>query len=720
MAFLAICLMTGRKTDSEGAGGKHVPWMERAIFGAACALVIGIFAWSAEPGFLELSNPRAEDAYYNLLVQGFRAGQLNVNRTPAPGLAQLPNSYNPAANAPFVWDKSHLSYEMSYYQGKLYLYFGVTPALALFWPYEMLTGHYLSHRNAVVLFVGLGFLAGAGLLYGLWRRYFPETSIWVVTAGVLALGLVSGIVEMLAACGVYEVARTCGFAFAMLSLGAIWRALHEPERQVTWLALASLAYGLAVGARPSLLFGAIILLVPLARAQFGERISGPRIGLLLAAVVPLTLIGLGLMLYNFRRFGSPFEFGWHYQLTNSQNTAARQFSLSYLWFNFRFYFLEPVRWIGNFPFLEGRPTPPPPSGYLGTGADYSGIWSNYPVTWLALAAPLAWRGRQEAGTLRWFMIAAFLLFAACALTLCLFFAASSDYETDFLPAGLLLAVAGIFGLERALAPLPAWRRAARCGWGLLLVYSILFNTLAAVQAHATANYLAGNTFLHLDDAKQAIKHFQIATFLQPASAGSHNGLATALSLTGRTNEAVAEYQKALQLQPDFPEADNNLGFAFLQAGRSDEAIPYFQKALEFEQSFHVYYGLACAYRQEKMGAQAVANFQKAIQLEPHFIPARCKLAWMLATWPEASVRDGNQAVALAREANRLSGDKDPQVLRTLAAACAETGRFSDAVATARTALELATAEPNPNLAHELQTEIGLYRTNSPCRSESGP
>ena len=78
---------------------------------------------------------------------------------------------------------------MSYYKGKLYLYFGVTPALVLFWPYVTLTGHYLSDKDAVVIFFALGFLVAAGLLRAVWRRYFPEVSIWVATVGLLALGL---------------------------------------------------------------------------------------------------------------------------------------------------------------------------------------------------------------------------------------------------------------------------------------------------------------------------------------------------------------------------------------------------------------------------------------------------------------------------------------------------------------------------------------------------
>ena len=144
----------------------------------------------------------------------------------------------------------------------------------------------------------------------------------------------------------------------MLALAAIWRTLQEPKGQTSWLGLASLAYGLAIGSRPSLLFGAIILLVPVAQAWpvATEPGSYRRAGLLLAAaIIPLTVIGLGLMLYNNLRFDNPFEFGWHYQLATAYlSNTAKQFSPHYSWMNFRFYFLEPMRWSGHFPFFEGH------------------------------------------------------------------------------------------------------------------------------------------------------------------------------------------------------------------------------------------------------------------------------------------------------------------------------------------------------------------------------
>ena len=541
---------------------------------------------------------------------------------------------------------------------------------------------------------------------------------------MLALGLVIVTQKVLTLwCNVYEIAIVCGFAFTMVSLAAIWCALHDAKRQVLWLLMASLAYGLAIGSRPSSLFGVIILLMPVAQAWRAatEPSSRRRVGLLLvAAIGPVMLIGLGLMLYNTLRFDNPFEFGWHYQLAAGyRSNIAQQFSLHYLWFNFRFYFLEPMRWSGHFPFLHAIPLSPLPSGYYGVGEPYSGILGNYPLVWLALAAPVVWRGRpvEVVSVLRWFVAAVFLFFVICALTICLFFSASSRYELDFLPALILLAVIGILGLERALVSSPVWRRIARWGWCLLLAYSVVFNILASVEAHAVSNYLVGNTLLNQRRVDKAVEHFQKALALQPESAAFHAGLGSAFYQKRRMDEAIIEYQKALEIKPDFAEAHKTLGDTLLQIGRVDEAIVHYRKAVELRPGLvEVYNNLGNAFCRKRMTAEAMAYYQKAIELQPQFIPAQINLAWMLATWPEPSVRNGSKAVALAGKANELLKGQDSRILRTLAAAYAEAGRFPEAVLTAKQALALAVTQSNTKLTNVLQMEIELYQTNSPCRS----
>src|SRR5207248_9554181 len=101
---------------------------------------------------------------------------------------------------------------------------------------------------------------------------------------------------------------------------------------------------------------------------------------------------------------------------------------------------------------------------------------------------------------------------------------------------------------------------------------------------------------------------------------------------------------------------------------------------------------------------------------PGHMNAEVNLAWILATAPDASMRDGAKAVSLAEDVARRAGHANAIVLRTLAAAYAETDRFSEAIETAEQAIYLTKATGNDGLAIELERNIAAYRLNQPIRS----
>ncbi len=596
----------------------------RKLLAAVCVLVIGVYAYMAQSGLLELLSPSAADTYYNLLVRGLRAGQLSLKKEVPPGLAQLADPYDATANAPYRLMPNRL-HDLSYYRGRLYLYHGVTPALLLFWPFVALTGHYLLHRQAVAIFCAIGFLASVGLLYALWRRYFAKVSVGVVAACALALGLATGAPVLLSQADVYQVPLCCGYMLMMLALGAIWRALHEPERRCRWLAAASVACGLAIGARPSLLFAAVILLVPVASAWRDRRRVWTA---LLAATVPMILIGLGLMLYNFLRFGSPFEFGVRYLLAGDTHPSSVQgFSLRYLWFNLHLYFLKSVGWSAQLPFVRKMAVPPPPPGHGNVEAPF-GILMNVPVTWLALAVPLAWRNRSgpAASSLRWFVTAVVLLFCVDTLTIGLYYYTSVRYEVEFLPALLLLAVIGILGLEDALADRPAWRHAGRWIWGSLLGFSVVFNLLASVGYHAEAHDVLGVKLFQAGKVPEAIEQYQQALRLYPGYAKAHLNLGIALGQTGRVQEEIEQYQQALRLYPDYAKAHRNLGIALEQRGRVQEAIEQYQQALRLNPNdAEMHNNLGTTLARTGRATEAIEHFEEAVRINPDYVEAHFNL-----------------------------------------------------------------------------------------------
>ena len=616
-------------------------WVRRAIFAGVCAAVIAIFAAIANTVGAALEwNPNPAMANYNLLVRGFQAGQLNLKREVPPGMATLPDPYDPVANAAYRHAPDNL-HDTSYYRGKLYLYFGAVPALVLFWPWVALTGHYLFPRVAVIIFCAVGFLASAGILLAARRRYFPNTGAGVLSACALALGLATGIPVLLQRPGLCEVPISCGYAFAMLALAAVWRALHEPERRGRWLAAASLSYGLAVGSRPSLLFGAAILLIPIAQAwrrtEEGLAKHSParlRVGLLAAVAGPIGAIGLALIGYNLLRFGNPLEFGQHYQLAGIRLGRAPTFSLRYLWFNFRVYFLQPEHLRGHFPFIRNISFPALPAGYnqLENPFPY-GLLANVPLAWLALfrAFSLFRRFRFSPSPFRWFLGAVGLFGGISALTLCFYWGACARYEAEFLPALILLAVFGILGIERALEGRPVPRMASRFGWGALLAISIAFNLLASLQNGAEQFFYHGEVMDRLGRFEEATADYRKSLWFEPDQISSHLGIIAVLSKKGRLSETVPHYEQILRLRPNDPTVENDLAVVLGLNGRNGEAAALLETALRLDPNyFTARLNLGLVLARSGRRREAISHLQQALLLKPDSFDARLNLQLLQA------------------------------------------------------------------------------------------
>jgi len=248
-----------------------------------------------------------------------------------------------------------------------------------------------------------------------------------------------------------------------------------------------------------------------------------------------------------------------------------------------------------------------------------------------------------------------------------------------------------------------------------------FQTALAVQPDdAGIHDNLGIALLREGQVDGAILHFQKALALQPDLAKAREGLGMACFRKGQVDEAIVYFQEVLKNHPDFAEANNNLGAAFIRKGQVDEAIIYYQKAAQLEPRNAEFQGnLGYALFLAGEVRDAVAHYQKSLELQPKNAITCKNLAWILATSPEASVRDGIKAVELAERAVWLSGGSDPIFIGTLAAAYAEAGRFSEAVKTVQHAQQLAAAQNNPTLVDALQIQLVLYQADAPFH-EPGP
>jgi tetratricopeptide (TPR) repeat protein len=232
--------------------------------------------------------------------------------------------------------------------------------------------------------------------------------------------------------------------------------------------------------------------------------------------------------------------------------------------------------------------------------------------------------------------------------------------------------------------------------------------------YADAHNNLANMLAKKGQFAEAIAHYQKAIELNPDSAEAHYNLGAVFGVRERLAEAVEQYGKAIQLKPDYADAHGNLANVLAAQGRLVEAMPEYRRTLELvpdSAQAHFRYGQALQAQRDYKGA--ITEYQRSMELNTKHLPARLSLAWLLATSPEASLRDGNKAVALAEQAGLLSGGESPQILDTLAAAYAEAGRYPEAVETAKRALNLGTAQNNPPLAEAIQNRLKLYETNVP-------
>lgn len=210
----------------------------------------------------------------------------------------------------------------------------------------------------------------------------------------------------------------------------------------------------------------------------------------------------------------------------------------------------------------------------------------------------------------------------------------------------------------------------------------------------------------------------------PQSWEAHIEIGRALFDKGLLDQASTQFQKVLEINPDDPmskkRAYTSLGNVFLKQGRVDEAIGDFEKALESDPNYAAAHtSLGSAYHRKGRLKEAIVHYQKALALLPRTASVHNNLAWMLATCSDPSLRNGPQALALAQRANHLSNGSDPVFLRSLAAAYAENGQFSEAVETAQRALQFSSKTTRRDLTQAIQNELRLYQMASPYH-EAGP
>lgn len=281
------------------------------------------------------------------LVDAFEHHQVNLLEEPSEDLLKLDNPYEyekrdaEVGSGNFLWDHC-------FYNGKYYSYYGIGPVLALFLPYHLITGYYFPSGWATLMFSLIGILFLTKIYLAVIDKKFRDLPTNTVTAGLITLQLSSGIMFSAARPLFYELAISGGFmcvtigAYLLMTSNILWDGKISYVR----LGFASFFLGYAVLCRPTLAVYCIAALFffagGLKKALDGlEKRQKTRTFFKYAAValVPLGIIALGQMTYNYLRFDNPLDFGIQYSLTINDFTHS-EFHWKYVLINMYAYLLN--------------------------------------------------------------------------------------------------------------------------------------------------------------------------------------------------------------------------------------------------------------------------------------------------------------------------------------------------------------------------------------------
>ena len=202
--------------------------------------------------------------------------------------------------------------------------------------------------------------------------------------------------------------------------------------------------------------------------------------------------------------------------------------------------------------------------------------------------------------------------------------------------------------------------------------------------------------------------------IEPDNPSVHNNIGISLTGLGRDDEAVKHFREALRLKSDFASAQSNLGYISVRRGDFKEAVVQLTKALALKYDSAVtHYDLALALVQLGQAEESIGHFKETIRLKPEWVGPRSSFAWLLATHNDARIRNGAEAIRLAKQACELTGYAESRLLVTLAVGYAASGEFSEAIDTLGRALNLTQATNDRKLTDDIDKYLNLFKAQKP-------
>lgn len=239
--------------------------------------------------------------------------------------------------------------------------------------------------------------------------------------------------------------------------------------------------------------------------------------------------------------------------------------------------------------------------------------------------------------------------------------------------------------------------------------------LALKPGDPSLRHRLGTALFQMDDAAGATREFQEVIRISPEFAKAHFSLGVVMEASGRHEEAIKSFSNALKRDGTYVQARLQLAGVLARSGRPQEALVEYEQVLERDPTMkEAVFGHAMTlvrlerYREAR---DRLASGMKAYPADPMF---RYVLARLLAAAPDASVRNGAQAKALADEL--LKTNRSIDVGATAAMSLAELGEYEQAAAVQRDLIAVAEKAGLRDVVRHLTDNLKRYEQRKPCRT----
>lgn len=359
--------------------------------------------------------------YGMVFVESLIDGHIDINQYDNELLKKINNEDNPYDYNSLTIRETNIFnsyYDCSYFNGNMYMYFGILPALILLVPIKLITNNFLYIEFGTFIFLATSAIFTVKLFAEIIYRYFKKVPFYLVVLLCTFVLFNNKILWVMSRPWTYEFVISAGYCFVMIGMYEFFKYLRL--NRTPYLFLACLFMALSVACRPTCLFASLFIIIKISY-DLVKNIQNKTVNVnymikLIICLLPYVIVGVSLMAYNYIRFGNIFEFGANYQISVT-DFRYFGFNINRVIIGIITFLCSPIKFCLDFPFVFSENFMPEYMGFYYSQPIGGGYLTTSIIGIIILFIPWLWKKIKEHNKEMRFIIAGSIVISFCLIIL---------------------------------------------------------------------------------------------------------------------------------------------------------------------------------------------------------------------------------------------------------------------------------------------------------------